>query len=131
MNIQDNIKKRGGRTITTTRNNTDSTSNNRKKKNNRKQKWEEKQLYGHFKRETSEISHEKTWTLVRKRNLQSETESLFISAQNNAIDTVKARIDKKRQNSTYILCSDRDGTINHIINKCSKLKQKEFETRHD
>ena len=28
----------------------------------RKQKWEEKQLFGYFKRQADEISHEKTWT---------------------------------------------------------------------
>ena len=31
----------------------------------RKQKWEEKQLYGHFKPQTSRISHEKTWAWLR------------------------------------------------------------------
>ena len=28
-------------------------------------------------------------------------------------------------------CSDRDETINHIINECSKLAQKEYKTGHD
>ena len=36
-----------------------------------------------------------------------------------------------QQNSKIRLCSDRDETINHIINKCSKLAQKEYKTRHD
>ena len=57
--IEDNIKKRKGTTITATRNNTDNTNINRTKIT-RKQKWEEKQLYGYFKRQTSEISHVKT-----------------------------------------------------------------------
>ena len=30
-----------------------------------------------------------------------------------------------------MLCGDRDKTINHIINECSKLEQKEYKTRHD
>ena len=47
----------------------------------RKQKWEEKQLYGRFKRLTSDISHEKTWTWLRKGNVKRETESLQIAAQ--------------------------------------------------
>ena len=61
-----------------------------------KQKSEEKQLYGRFKRLTSGISHEKTWTWLRKENLKRETESLLIAAQNHAIRTnhIKARIDK-------------------------------------
>ena len=53
-----------------------------KRKNNktRKQKWEEKQLYGYFKRQTEVI----TWTWLRRRKLQKETESLLIAKQNNA-----------------------------------------------
>ena len=82
---------------------------------NRKQKWEEKQLYGCFKRLINNISHKKTWTWLRKGNLKTETESLLIAAQNNAIRTnhIKARID------------NRDETINHI-SECSKLAQKDI-----
>ena len=36
------------------------------KENNQKQKWEEKQLYGYFMRQTSEISHEKNLDNVKK-----------------------------------------------------------------
>ena len=63
----------------------------------------------------------------------SETESLQITVQNNAIRTnhIKARIDKTLQNSRCRLCSDRDETINHIISECSKLAQKEYKARHD
>ena len=59
----------------------------------RKQKWEEKQLYGRFKRLINNISHEKAWTCLRKGNFKRETESLLIAAQNNAIRTslIKAR----------------------------------------
>ena len=40
----------------------------------------------------------KLWTWLKKRNLMKETESLLLSAQNNAIRTnyVKARIDKTK-----------------------------------
>ena len=74
--------KRGERLITATRKNTDRTRTNRttKIKNtdrtrtnrttiNRKQKWEEKQSHRRYKRLISNISHEKTWTWLRKRNL--------------------------------------------------------------
>ena len=63
------IEKCRGRLITATRNNTDNTRIKRTKLT-RKQKWEEKQVYGHFKRQTSEISHEKTRTLQRKGNVR-------------------------------------------------------------
>ena len=57
---------------------------------------EEKQLYRYFIQQTSEISHEKTWTWLRKGNLKRETESLLIAAQNDAIRIkyIKASIDK-------------------------------------
>ena len=37
----------------------------------RKQKWDEKQPYGYFKRKTSEISHKKTCTQLRKGNQET------------------------------------------------------------
>ena len=114
------------------RNNTDNTIDNRMTIT-RKEKWEEKQLYGRFKRLINNISHDKTWTWLRKGNLKRETETLQMVAQNNAIRTnhIKTRIDKTQQNSKCRLCGDRDETINHIISECSKLPQKEFKTRHD
>ena len=86
--------KHGGRLITAIKNNTDTTIINRSEKA-RKQKWKGKRLNGHFKQQANEISHEKSWTRLRKRNLKREIEPLLIS-QNNAIWTnyIKARIDK-------------------------------------
>ena len=97
----------------------------------RKQKWEEKQVYERFKRLLSNILHEKTWMLQRKRNLEREKESLLIAAQNNAIRTnhIKARIDKMQQNNKCRLWRDRDEIINHITSEGSKLAQKEYKTR--
>ena len=43
-----------------------------------KQKWEEKQPYGQFKRQTSEITPEKPWTWQKKENLKAETEYILI-----------------------------------------------------
>ena len=99
----------------------------------RKQKREGKQLYGRFKRLINNISHEKTWTWLRKGNFKRETESLQIAAQDSAIRTnhIKARIDKTKKNSKCRLCGDRDETITHIISECSKLAQKEYKVTHD
>ena len=99
----------------------------------RKQKWEGKQLHGRFKRLINNISNDKTWLWLKKGNFKRETESLLITAQNNAVRTnhIKARIAKTQQNSKCRLCGDRDETINHIISECSKLAQKEYKTRHD
>ena len=118
--------------ITTIRNNTDNTRDNRMTIT-RKQKWEEKQFYGFFKRLINNISHDKSWTWLKKGNFKRETESLLMAAQNNALRTnyIKARIDKTQQNSKCRLCGDRYETINHIISECSKLAQKENKTRQD
>ena len=78
-------------------------------------------------------SHNKTWTWLRKGNFKRETESLLIAAQNNAVRTnhIKVRLYKAKQNSKCRLCIDRNETINHIISECSKLAQKDYNTRHD
>ena len=130
--FKNNIEKHEGELITATRNDTDNTMDNRKTIT-RKQKWEEKQLYGRFKRLINNISHQKTWTWLRKGNFKRETESLLIAAQNNAVITnhIKARKDKTQQNSKCRLCDDRDETINYIISECSKLPQKAYKAIHD
>ena len=85
--LEGNIKKELRKADNSHRNITDNIGINRTKKL-RKQKWEEKQLYGRFNRLTSEISHEKTSTLLRKWNLRRGTESLLIAEQNITIRTM-------------------------------------------
>ena len=70
--------------------------------------------------------------MAKKGNLKRETESLLIAAQNNTrTNYVKAKIERKPENSKSRLCGDRDETINHIISECSKLAGKEYKNRHD
>ena len=130
--LEDYIERHERGLITTIRVDTDNTINKRMT-TTWKQKWEGKQLYGSFKRLINNISHQKTWTWLRKGNLKRVMESLLIATQDNAKRTnhIKARIDKTQQNSKCRLCSDRDETINHIISECSKLAQKEYKARHD
>ena len=123
---------RGRRLITASRNNTynrrtNGTTITRKTKIGRKTT-----VWTFLKTNKQHLTRE-TWILLRKRNLKRETESLLITAQNNAIRTnnIKARIHKTQQNSKSMLCGDRDETIYHIISECSKLALKEYETRHD
>ena len=130
--LEDYIEKHQRGQVTATRNDTDNTMANRITIN-RKQKWEEKQYFGRFKHLISNISHEKTWTWLKKGHLMRETESRLIVAQNNAIRTnyIKVRIDKTHQNSKCRLCGNRDEAINHIKSECNKLTRKESNTRHD
>ena len=69
-----------------------------------------KTIYGRFKRLIYNISHDKTWTWLRKGNFKRETKSLLIVAEDSAIRTnhIKARIDKTQQNIKCRLCCDRD-----------------------
>ena len=64
--LKDHIQKHEGGLITATRNETENTMNNTIR--TRKQKWEGKQLYRRFKRLINNISHDKTWTWLRKGN---------------------------------------------------------------
>ena len=130
--LKDYIQKHEGGLVTATRNETENTMNNRMTIS-RKQKWEGKQLYGRFKRLINNISHDKSWTWLRKGNFKRETESLLIAEQGSALRTnhIKERIDKTQQNSKCRLCGDRNETINHIISECSKLAQREYKARHD
>ena len=130
--LEDYIEKHEQGLIMAIRNNTDNTIDSRMIIT-RKQKWEGKQLYGCFKWLINNISHDKTWTWLRKGNFKRETESLLMAAQNSAIRTnhIKVKIDKTHQNSKCNLCSDRVETINHIISKCSKLAQMGYKARHD
>ena len=129
-NIQRGSKKK--RRVTAASHNNINKINLRKKrvtvnKNYRKQKWKEKQLYGYFKRQIKEISHEMTRICLRRGNVKRETESLLISAQ-NIIKTnyIKAKIDNTQKNSNCRLCSDKDGTVNPTISECNKLTQKKY-----
>ena len=66
--LEDYIEKPEGGLISAIRNDTDNTMTNRMTIT-RKQKWEDKQIYGHFKRLINNISHQKTLTWLSKGNL--------------------------------------------------------------
>ena len=119
--LKDYIEKHERRLIIAIRNDTDNTIDNRMTIT-RKPKWEGKLLYCVFKGLINNISHDKTWTWLRKGNFKRETESFLMAAQNSAIRTnhMKARIDKTQQNSKCRLCDDTCERINHIISVCSK-----------
>ena len=70
--LKDNIEKHERGLITAIRKNTDNPIDNRMTIT-KKQKWEEKQLYRRFKRLINNISHNKTWTWLRKWNFMRET----------------------------------------------------------
>ena len=105
--LKEYIEKHERGLITAIRNDIDNTIDERMTLT-RKPKLEGKQIYGRLKRLINNISHQKTWTWLRKGNLKREIESLLLAAQDNAIRTnhIKARIDKTKQNSKCRLCGD-------------------------
>ena len=86
------IQKHDGGLITDIRNDSDNTRYNRMTIT-RKLKGEEKQLNRRFKRLINNISHDKTWTWLRKGNFKRATNSLPIVAQNKVVRTnhIKAK----------------------------------------
>ena len=132
MRTWDYIKKNKKEQIKAANKITDNIKTNRTTKT-RKQKWKEKQLYGYFKRQTSENSNKNTWTWLRKGNLKSDTESLIIAAQRNGRRTscLKTQIDNIQRNCKYRLYGDGDETVNHIQSEWSKLVEKEYNIRHE
>ena len=129
--LADYIEKHEEGLITAIRNDTDNMMSNRMTIT-RKQKWEEKQLYGRFKRLINSVSHEKSRTWLRKGNFERNRISTNSSTkQCHKTNDIKARINKTQQNNKCRLCDNKDETTNHIIRECSKLTQKEYKTRHD
>ena len=126
--LRDNIRKNEERLITAASNSIVGQREKQQKLGNRNGKKNNRMNIS-----SDKTAHEKSLTWLRKRNLKRKTESLLIAAQKNAIRTnrIKAKIDNTEQNSKYILCCEKDETVNPIIIECSQLIQKGYKTRHD
>ena len=63
----------------------------------------------------------------KKGCCERTTEALIMAAQEPAIRTnsIKAKIDKTQENSTYGIFGKAEKRVNHMLNKCRKLVQKE------
>ena len=84
-------------------------------------------------RETEDQSNEETWNWLKKGSLKRETEALITAAQDQVIRTnyIKANIDKFQRDVKCRMCRDKNETVSHIVNGCSKLAQKEYKKRHN
>ena len=102
-------------------------------KSARKQDLRDKALHGQFFRQTDDLSNENNWLWLKNGVLKRETEDLIMACREQAIRTnvVKTRIDKSQLNSKCRMCGQADETRNHILNRCSKLAQREYKRRHD
>ena len=87
----------------------------------------------HFKRQTDKIAHEKMWIWLRRGNHRREIESPLLATQTNIRrnNYIKTKINNTQQKRKCRICGERDETVYHSIDKCSKLVQKENKTMHD
>ena len=99
----------------------------RSKKEKRLEDWEEKVLLGQYLWQTKKVRSDQCWAWLQNGDLERETESLIVAAQNQSIRTnlVKARIDKSQGDSLRRMCRKVDESIDHTVSGCSKLAQKE------
>ena len=105
----------------------------RSKKNKRLEDWEKKILHCHYLRQTKEVRRDQCWAWLQNGDLKRETESLIVAAQNQSITTtiVKAKIERSQGDSLCRMCRKVDKSIDHIVNGCCKLAQKEYKRSHD
>ena len=105
----------------------------RSNKEKRLEDWEKKVLHSQHLKQTKEVRSDKCWAWLQNGDLKRETESLIVAAQNQSIrsNPVKARIDKRQGDSLCRVCRKVDESIDHIVNGCSKLAQKERKRSHD
>ena len=81
-------------------------------------------MHGQFVREMPETADENdTWNLLRKANLNLETEAMLFAAQEQAIQTnyVKHKIDKTAQSLLCRMCDKEREPIPHIVSECENL----------
>ena len=76
----------------------------------------------------------RTWDLLRKGRLETETEGLITAAQDQALreNSVKHRINKQDIAATGRMCGQREETVGYVVAECTVLAQKYYKNwRHD
>ena len=74
---------------------------------------------------------ENLWQWLKNGQLKKETEGLITSAQDQALRTIKYKIDKTGETPLCRVCKEKPETVRHIVSACPKLAQKEYKKRHD
>ena len=91
-------------------------------KETRLKNWKSKAINDQHLRQTKENSAKETWQWIKRGSLKRETESLIISAYDQALRTNyrKAKIEKSTNESSCRLCKEKEETVSHIVSECSK-----------
>ena len=98
------------------------------------QNWKNKDMLGQFVQDTELVSDkEKSWGWLWNGDLKKEAEGMILAAQRQALRTkyVKLRIDHSCVSPKCRMCGDKDETVWHVIDECSKLAGTEYKMRHD
>ena len=92
-----------------------------------------KKLHGHFFNQIEDVAGEEKWLWLRDGSIKRETESLIMTAQEQAIrkNAIKAKIDKTQAESKCRLCGKVDETVRHIVCECPMLAQRVFKRGHE
>jgi hypothetical protein len=79
------------------------------------------------------ISEEEMFLWLSKGDLNAETESEIVAAQDQALQTkyYATKILKTETDSKCRLCQKFDETIDHIISACPILAKEQYIKRHD
>ena len=86
-------------------------------------------MHGQFVREMPEkVDRNKTWQWLSKSDLKIGTKALLCAAQQQVMRTnyVKNHIDKTSENRLCRLCGEKSESVQHLVNECEKLAQKEY-----
>ena len=103
-------------------------------KNHGKEKeWKERVMHEQYVRDKVGVDWERIWQWVANGDLKGCTESLILSAQEQALRTsyIKFHIDKTIGSPLCRMCGERGESVDHLVSEYSKLAQWEYKRRHD
>ena len=90
-----------------------------KRRNERSNVLKQKKLHGQFFNQINVVAAKEKWLWLRDESIKRETESLIMSAQEQAIRTnsIKEKIGKTQAESMCRLCDKADVTVRHSVSK--------------
>jgi len=99
-----------------------------------KKKWKNKVMHGQYIRNIDRelVNEEDTLLWISKGDLNAETESEIVAAQDQAIQTkyYATKILNTETDSKCRLCQQFDETIGHIMSACPILAKEQYIKRH-
>jgi len=100
-----------------------------------KQRWQGKRMHGQLPRNLDEklVDIEQSYRRLKSGDIKGETESTVVSAQDQTISTnyFKNKIFKEEIECKCRLCTQHEGTIDHLTSGYPILAKNEYLMRHD